>query len=175
MPLLRLGLHLGWLALSFALQTSSLVVPDVVCESFLGRWSCVFFLSSCWLWGWLLLSLFWCGFCASSLGACVFRGVSCRWLSLGVPQPFWLQLADLLLQWRLVVGLAVSLVHHLVFYLVLCSSFGACGWRHFPCRGLPLGGFSAFSVTGCLTYCHSCGVSWAATLPFFFLCFSCSG
>ena len=41
MPLLRLGLHLGWLALSFALQTSSLVVPDVVCESFLGRRSCL--------------------------------------------------------------------------------------------------------------------------------------
>ena len=59
-------------------------------------------------------------------------------------------------------------MHHLVFYLVLCSSSGACDWSHFPCRSLPLGGFSVFSVTGCLTYCHSCGVGWAATLPFFF-------
>ena len=56
MPLLRLGHRLGWLALSFALWNSSLVVPVVVCGSFLGRRSCVFFLSSCWMWGWLLLS-----------------------------------------------------------------------------------------------------------------------
>ena len=74
----------------------------------------------------------------------VFRGVSCRWLPLGVPQPFWLQLAGLLLQWRLVVGLAVSLVHYLVFSLVPCSSSGACGLRNCPCRSLPLGVFCLF-------------------------------
>ena len=56
MPLLRLGHRLRWLALWFALRTSSLVVPAVVCGSFLGRRSCVFFLSSCWVWDWLLLS-----------------------------------------------------------------------------------------------------------------------
>ena len=39
---------------------------------FLRRRSCVFFLSSCSAWGRLLLSLFWCGFCASSWGACGF-------------------------------------------------------------------------------------------------------
>ena len=60
-------------------------------------------------------------------------------------------------------------MHHLVFYLVLCSSSGACGWSHFSCHSLPSGGFSAFSVTGCLAYCHSGGVGWAATLPSFFL------
>ena len=37
-----------------------------VCGVLLRRRSCVFFLSSCWVWGRLLLSLFWCGFCASS-------------------------------------------------------------------------------------------------------------
>ena len=52
-----------------------------------------------------------------------------------VPQPFWLQLAGLLLQWSLFVGLAVSLVHHLVFYLVPCSSSGTCGLRSFPLEG----------------------------------------
>ena len=39
---------------------------------FLRRRSCVFFLSSCSMWGRLLLSLFWCDFCASSWGACGF-------------------------------------------------------------------------------------------------------
>ena len=39
---------------------------------FLRRRSCVFFLSSCSEWGRLLLSLFWCGFCSSSWGACGF-------------------------------------------------------------------------------------------------------
>ena len=38
-----------------------------------------------------------------------------------------------------------------------------------------VGGFSAFSVTGCLTYCCSGGVGWAATLPLYYLCFSCGG
>ena len=42
----------------FSLRTSSLVVPACVCRSFLGRRSCVFFLSSCSARGRLLLSLF---------------------------------------------------------------------------------------------------------------------
>ena len=49
---------------------------------FLWRRSCVFFLSSCSVWGRLLLGLLWCGFCASSGAPAVFRGVSCRWLPL---------------------------------------------------------------------------------------------
>ena len=42
----------------FSLQTSSLVVPECVCRSFLGGRSCVFFLSSCSSRCRLLLSLF---------------------------------------------------------------------------------------------------------------------
>ena len=71
----------------------------------------------------------------------------------------------------------------------VCSVFGA-PLGFLPCavlflRGLQfaqltlpqvtLGGFSAFSVAGCLTYCCSGGVGWAATLPFYYLCFSCAG
>ena len=69
---------------------------------------------------------------------------------------------------------AVSLVRRLVFYLVLCSSSGACGLHCLPCRRLPFG-VSAFSDTICLTYCCAGGVGWAATLPFCYLCFSCTG
>ena len=38
-----------------------------------------------------------------------------------------------------------------------------------------MGGFSAFSVTGCLPYWCSGGVGWAAALPLYYLCFSCAG
>ena len=65
-------------------------------------------------------------------------------------------------------------MRRLVLYLVPCSSSGACSLRSLPCRRFPWG-FSAFSVTGCLSFCCPGGVGWAATLPFFFLCFSCSG
>ena len=47
----------------FSCGPPSLVVPVCVWGFFLRRWSCVFFLSSCSVWGRLLLSLFWCGFC----------------------------------------------------------------------------------------------------------------
>ena len=66
------------------------------------------------------------------------------------------------------------MVHRLVLYLVTCSSFGACSLCSLPCRRFPWG-FSAFSVPGCLSFCWPGSVGWAATLPFFFLCFSCSG
>ena len=56
----------------FSCGPPSLVVPVCVGGFFLWRQSCLFFLSSCWVWGRLLLSLFWCGFCASSWGACGF-------------------------------------------------------------------------------------------------------
>ena len=64
-------------------------------------------------------------------------------------------------------------MRRLVLYLVPCSSSGACSLRSLPCRRFPWG-FSAFSVTGCLSFCCPDGVGWAATLPFFLLCF-CSG
>ena len=47
----------GYWPCGFSLRTSLLVVPACVCRSFLGRWSCVFFLSSCSARGRLLLSL----------------------------------------------------------------------------------------------------------------------
>ena len=58
----------------FSCGPPSLVVPVYVCgvSFFLWRQSCVFFLSSCWVWGRLLLSLFWCGCCAFSWGTCGF-------------------------------------------------------------------------------------------------------
>ena len=93
----------------------------------------------------------------------VFRCVSCRRLPLGGSATF---LAP--------VGFAVSLVRHLVFFLVLCSSSGACGLRCLPYRDCPWG-FSAFSVTVFLTYCCTGGIGWAATLPLCYLCFSCTG
>ena len=68
----------------------------------------------------------------------------------------------------------MSLVRRLVFYLVPCSSSGACGLRCFPCRRLPLRVF-AFSDTVCLTYCCAGGVGWAAPLPLCYQCFSCTG
>ena len=73
---------------------------------------------------------YWCCFCASSCGACGFprrvlpqvtlrglrnlSGSSCLSCSCGG---------------AMYVGFAVSLVRRLVFYLVLCSSSGACGLR----------------------------------------------
>ena len=50
----------------------------------------------------------------------------------------------------------------------------ACSLRSLPCSRFPWG-FSAFSVTGCLSFCFPGDVGWASALPFFFLCFSCSG
>ena len=57
---LAAGPHLWW----------SLCVCGV--SFFLWRRSCVFFPSSCWVWGRFLLSLFWCGCGAFSWGTCGF-------------------------------------------------------------------------------------------------------
>ena len=54
------------------------------------------------------------------------------------------------------------------------------------CRALPpgpaactaypaAGSLGDFQVTGCLSFCFPGDVGWASALPFFFLCFSCSG
>ena len=139
---------------------------------FLRRRSCVFFLSSCSALGRRLLSLF------LVLLLCLFLrrlrfSAACpaAGYPLGVPQPFWLQLPVLLLQWSFVVGFAVSWVRRLVFYLVSCPSSSACGWCCLPCRRLPLG-VAAFSDAVCLTFCCAGGVGWAAT--FCYQCFSCT-
>ena len=142
---------------------------------FLRRRSCVFFLSSCSAWGRLLLSLFWCCFCASSCGACGFpqrvlsqvtlrgfrnlSGSSCLSCSCG---------GALLLGLR---GLWCA-----AWFSTLCRALppGPAVCAAYPAAGCPWG-FSAFSVTGCLTYCCAGGVGWAATLPLYYLCFSCAG
>ena len=61
----------------FSCGPPSLVVPVFVCRVsfFLWRQSCVFFLSSCWVWGRLLLSLFWCDCSAFFLGHLRFSAV----------------------------------------------------------------------------------------------------
>ena len=156
LPVLRLDHRLRLLALWFALRTSSLVVSACVCRSFLGRRSCVFFLSCAArgrLWLSLLLVLLLCLFLrvlpqVTLRGFSNLSGSSCLSCSCGG---------------ALFVGFAVSLVRHLVFYLVPCSSSGACGLRCLTCRRLPLR-VSAFSDTVCLTYCCAGGVGWAATL-----------
>ena len=118
------------------------------------------------------------GYCWASSGVAsvplpgapaVFRSMSCRWLPLAGSATF---LAPVDWPAPAVVTCWVGGVFGapLGFYLVPCSSSGACGLRR-----LPLGGFSAFSVTGCLTYCRSGGVGWATSLPLYFLCFSCAG
>ena len=209
----------------FSCWPPSLVVPVCVCVGgggfFLRQRSGVFFLSSCWVRGRLLLSLFWCGFCASSWGACGFpRRV--LWLVTLVGSATclapvsWPTPAVDVCCW-----VGGVLVHHLVFYLVpeqlplmlhtlswFCTFLAPVCWPtpavepccwvggvfgaslgSLPCAVLflrdlqfaqltlqrvPLG-FSDFSVIGCLSFCYPGGVVWAATLLFFFLCFSCSG
>ena len=105
---------------------------------FLWRRSCVFILSSCWGWGRLFLSLFWCDLSALYPGApAVFHCMSCSWLPFSGSTPCWLRLAALLLRWTDV------LIPHLVFYLVPVQ---------LPLPLLPLWGFAPLAVAStCLS------------------------
>ena len=136
--------------------------------NFLRRRSCVFFLS-CSARGRLLLHLFWCGFRASSCSAGGFPRRVLPQVTLGGSATF---LAP--------VGCPAPAVE---LCCGVCGVFGA-PLGFLPCAVLflrlrlaqvTLGGFSAFSVTSCLTYGCSGGVGWAATLPLYYLCFSCAG
>ena len=136
------------------------------------RRSCIFFLSSCSAWGRLLLSLFWCGFSASSWGSCGFprrvllqvtlrgfrnlSGSSCLSCSCG---------GALLLGWRCLwcVAWFSTLFRALPPGPAVCAAY--------PVAGYPWG-FSDFSITECLSSCCPGGVGWAATLPFPFFCAS---
>ena len=104
----------------------------------------------------------------------VFRGVSCRRLSLGGYATF----VD-----------PVACPAPAVELCWVCGVFGAL-LGFLPCavlflRGLrfalltlplvDLWGVSAFSDTVCLTYCCAGGVGWEATLPLCYQCFSCTG
>ena len=113
---------------------------------FLWRRSCVFFLSSCWVWGGLLLSLFWCGCCAFSWGTCSFPQrvlqlvtlLGCRTCLAPVS---WPTPAVDVFCW-----VGGVLVHHLVFFLVPAQ---------LPLPLLTLSGFCNLSGSSLLVY--SCG------------------
>ena len=126
LPLLFLGYAYGMAFFGSVCLSSAYLYPAVaglvgfscgpcVCVGFfLRRRSCVFFLSSCSAWGRLLLSLFWCCFCASSCGFlrrvlpqvtlrgfCNLSGSSCLSCSCG---------GALLLGWRCLWGLGFAQV-----------------------------------------------------------------
>ena len=127
----------------------------------------------------------WCGvgYCCASSGVAsvplpgapaVFCGLSCRWLPLAGSATFlapvsWPTPAVETCCW-------VGGVFGAPLGFLPCAVLFLRGLRfaQLPLPQLTLRGFSAFSVTGCLTYCYSGGVGWVATLPLF-LCFSCAG
>ena len=132
------------------------MVPACVWGSFLGRRSCVFFLSSCSARGRLLLSLL-LGFASVPLPAApaVFRGVSCRRLPLGGYSPYGSSYLFCSGCRAMSVGFAVSWVRRLVFNLVPCSSSGACGFPQHVLPQVTLRGLRNLSGSGCLSC--SCG------------------
>ena len=142
--------------------------PCVCVGFFLRRRSCVFFLSSCSVWGRLLLRLFWCGFCASSLGACGFLRRVYRWLPLAGSATF---LAPVSWPTPAVETCWVGGVFGAPLGFLPCAVLFLRGLRfaQLLLPQLTLGAFSAFSVTGCLTYCFSGGVGWAGNPSFIFL------
>ena len=137
-------------------------------EFFLRRRSCVFFLSSCSAWGRLLLSLFWCGFCASSWGACGFPLVTLSGFRI-LSGSSWLACScsgDLLLGWRC--------LWCATWFSTLCRALppGPAVCAASPAAGYPWGVFCLFCHR-VPALCCSGGVGWAAPLPLYFLCFSC--
>ena len=98
----------------------------------------------------------------------VFRGVSCRWLPLAGSATFlapvsWPTPAVETCCW-------VGGVFGAPLGFLPCTVLFLRGLRfvQLPLPQLTLGGFSAFFITRCLTYCYSGGVGWAATLPLYF-------
>ena len=97
----------------------------------------------------------------------VFRGMSCRWLPLAGSASFlapigWPAPAVETCCW-------VDGVFGAPLGFLPCAVLFLRGLRfaQLPLPQVTLGGFSAFSVTGCLPYCCSGGVGWAATLPLY--------
>ena len=116
------------------------------------------------------------GFCYASSGEAsvplpgapaVFCGVSCRWFPLAGSAPF---LAPVSWPTPAVESCWVGGVFGAPLGFLPCAVLFLRGLRfaQLPLPQLTLGGFSAFSVTGCLTYCYSGGVGWTATLPLYF-------
>ena len=147
-----------------------------MCGSFLGRRSCVFFLSSCSARGRLLLSLL-LEFTSVPLPAApaVFRGVSCRRLPLGGYATFLAPVACPAPAVELCL-LGLRCLWCAAWFSTLCRALppGPTVLRSLPCRRVPFG-VSDFSDTVCLTYCCADGVGWAATLPLCSQCLSCTG
>ena len=80
----------------------------------------------------------------------------------------------LLLRWSYVCGVCGVFSAALVYSLVPCSSYGACGFAHLPLPSVTLRGFCIFSAYVCLPDCCAGGVGWAAALPLRYQCF-CAG
>ena len=144
------------------------MVPISVCGVFsVAAELCI--LSSCWGWGRLLLSLFWCDCSAFFLGHLRFSAMyHAAGYPSGVPHladSGWLTSScSGALAWGLGCLGTDVLLPHLVFSLVPCSSSGPCSLRRFPSCRFPWG----FPVTGCLSFCFPGDVGWASALPFFF-------
>ena len=115
-----------------SLDDSVVVLFDSTCL-FLRRRSCVFFLSSCSARGRLLLSLFWCCFCASSCGAC------------GFPRRVLLQVT--LRGFRYLSGSSCLSCSCGGAMLLVLRCLGFVAWFSTWCRALPAGG-AAYPAAG---------------------------
>ena len=107
---------------------------------FLWRRSCVFFLSSCWVWGRLLLSLFWCGCCAFSWGTCGFPRHVLQLVTL-----FGFRTYLALVSWptpAVDVSCWVAVSWYTTWFSTLCQ-------RSFPFHCLPLAGSATFLAPVC--------------------------
>ena len=141
----------------------------------LGRRSCVFFSPP---------ARRWVGYCCAScwgLPLCLFLqrlrfsvAYPAAGYPYGVTHPFWLQLPVCSCGGAMFVGFAVSLVSRRVSSLVSALSPGPAVCAAYPAAGCPWG-FLPFSDTVFLTYCCAGSVSWSATLPLCYRCFSCTG
>ena len=88
-----------------------------------------------------------------------------RFFPFGVLHPCWLSACLSPVCWSTPgVGLVGSLLRHLVFSHVPCSSSGPAACAAFPAAGC----LGVFPVTGCLSFSFPGGVGWSLALPFFF-------
>ena len=98
----------------------------------------------------------------------VFRGGSCRWLPLAGSATFLAPVSWPTPAVETFCGVGGVFGAPLGFLPCAVLFLQGLRFEQLPLPQLTLEGFSAFSVTGCLTYCYSCGVGWVATLPLYF-------
>ena len=137
MPILRLDHCLQLLALWVFRCRPHHWLSLCVCRSFLGRRSCVFFLSSCSAWGRLLLGLF-------------LIWLLCLFLRRVLPQVT-LSCLSCSCSGAMFVGFAVSLEHRLVFYLVRALPPGPAVGTACPATGCPWGFLPFLTQSACPT------------------------